>query len=122
LWDDIRKTIKTTRYLNQNNSSKANIATLLRDKAQENALRERRIIEQISKLLNKASIFAIGSLRPTQSSDFSNNLDLAFSYTIENSFQYINELVNDAQPLVQIKKLLTQGIQTDQLDFGDSSR
>ncbi|QNY13570.1 BREX system P-loop protein BrxC [Acinetobacter seifertii] len=120
LWDDIRKTIKTTRYLNQNNSSKANIATLLRDKAQENALRERRIIEQISKLLNKASIFAIGSLRPTQSSDFSNNLDLAFSYTIENSFQYINELVNDAQPLVQIKKLLTQGIQTDQLDFGDA--
>jgi hypothetical protein len=66
---------------------------LLRDKAQENNIRERRIIEQISKLLNKASIFAIGSLRPTQSSDFSNNLDLAFSYTIENSFQHINQLL-----------------------------
>lgn len=120
LWDDIRKTIKTTRYLNQNNSNKANIATLLRDKAQENALRERRIIEQLSKLLNKASIFAIGSLRPIQSSDFSNNLDLAFSYTIENSFQYINELINDAQPLVQIKRLLTEGVQTNQLDLGDA--
>jgi hypothetical protein len=119
LWDDIRKTIKTTRYLNQNNSNKANIATLLRDKAQENALRERRIIEQISKLLNKASIFAIGSLRPTQSSDFSNNLDLAFSYTIENSFQHINQLINHEQPLTQIKKLLTEGVQTDQLDFGN---
>lgn len=118
LWDDIRKTIKTNRYLNHKTSNKANVTALLRDKAQENALRERRIIEQLSKLLNKSSIFAIGSLRPTQSNDFSNNLDAAFNYTIENSFQYINELINDAQPLTQLKKLLTQGIQTDQLDFG----
>ncbi|AVH48967.1 BREX system P-loop protein BrxC [Acinetobacter sp. SWBY1] len=120
LWDDIRKTIKTNRYLNQKTSNKANVTALLRDKAQENALRERRIIEQLSKLLNKSSIFAIGSLRPTQSNDFLNNLDAAFNYTIENSFQYINELINDAQPLNQLKKLLNQGIQTDQLDFGDA--
>lgn len=120
LWDDIRKTIKTNRYLNQKTSNKANVTALLRDKAQENALRERRIIEQLSKLLNKSSIFAIGSLRPTQSNDFLNNLEAAFNYTIENSFQYINELINDAQPLNQLKKLLNQGIQTDQLDFGDA--
>src|SRR5690606_25444168 len=55
---------------------------------------------------------------PTQSSDFSNNLDLAFSYTIENSFQHINQLINQEQPLTQIKKLLTEGVQTDQLDLG----
>lgn len=119
VWDEIKTYIQTDRYLNklQRNTSQHQ-ARLMQDKQQENSIRERRIIEQISKLLNEASLFALGTLRPVQTNIFATNLDQAFEYVIENSFKHINELTNHQQPLDEIKKLLIGGMKQDQMGLG----
>lgn len=83
---ELRSYIKTRKFLRVTSGSRPEQDRLLRDKANENTTRQKRIVTEIENLLKDASFFALGSALNPKGGAISSVLDEAYKYVIENTF------------------------------------
>jgi hypothetical protein len=86
LFDEMRTFIKTRKFLRMAGGNRPEQEQLLRDKANDNHKRHKRLVLEIEELLKDASYFALGQEQNPRGSSIANILDETYKYVIENTF------------------------------------
>lgn len=108
IWDELTIYLKTDRFLRHNNrSTRPEQEKLLNEKANENNSRGKRLKHQFTELAQQADIFAIGNKLDPKGSSFGQIIDESYKYVIENSFRHLDMLKACANPMQELKAVLS---------------
>jgi hypothetical protein len=86
LFDELRTFIKTRKFLRMAGGNRPEQEQLLRDKANDNHKRHKRLVLEIEELLKDANYFALGQEQNPRGNSIANVLDEIYKYVIENTF------------------------------------
>jgi hypothetical protein len=103
---ELRTWLQTDKYISNRNSGTLEPTTerILRDRAEENRARRKRLVETMKGLLEGASYFASGQMVEVKSSDAKTALGEAMDYLIGNAYSkmgLITHLTPDPRPEIQ---------------------
>ena len=92
LWGELSTHVKTARFLNLNSGQRPEQESLLREKANENAERKKRLRHGFDELFQEANFSVIGDVHTPKSGAPSTMMETCFKYVIENSFSKLKLL------------------------------
>jgi hypothetical protein len=107
VWDELNIYLKTERFLRYNNrSTRPEQDKRLNEKSLENTQRSVRLNLKLNELAQQADIFAKGNKLDGKGDSFTQIIDVAYRYIIENSFKHLNLLKPTEDPLSELKAIL----------------
>jgi hypothetical protein len=92
LWGELSSYVKTARFLNLNSGQRPEQETLLREKANENVERKKRLRHGFEELFQTATFSVIGDDHTPKSATPSTMIKACYSYVIENTFSKLKLL------------------------------
>lgn len=92
IYDELRTSIQTARFISITGGQRPEQEHLLRDKQLENSQRNKRLVSEIEQLFKESEVFAIGEKLNIKANSPQGMVEDAYKYVIENSFSKLRML------------------------------
>lgn len=104
---ELRKYLKTEKYIARKNAVNPEIDRILRDRKEENRTRRTRLIEMAKEMLSQADLYATGQPLKISASEPITALCEALDYLVDNSFSKMGYIENPCtDPIKEIQAVL----------------
>jgi len=120
LWGELSTYVKTARFLNLNSGQRPEQESLLREKANENAERKKRLRHGFEELFQSAFFSMIGDDHAPKSASPSTMIEACYSYVIENTFSKLkllkatpSEVLHELRAVLSADDIAQAGLDLD---------